>query len=269
MRSVHIARDAVTNAVLLPGRFPSSYSAETYPKNLHWLRTIPTHSQRAYDFPFLYFQADKQDLLVILAHGNGCDIGDYKAHIANFQACNVSVLLWEYPGYGISPGKRTISGVNQHTSRVVEYATKELKWSTEDIVIYGHSIGSGPAMEMHTKLSDGKTPSVAGIILQSPYTSTSAIGQEKVGSCASVLSDGWNNIDKMRDVRCPLLLFHGERDTLIPVAHSHALFEAAVTRTKQLVTYPGYTHNELHWPDVFKRTRTFIAMIRAIRKDRF
>ena len=48
--------------------------------------------------------------------------------------------------------------------------------------------------------------------------------------------------------RSPLLLFHGEADSLVPVAQARAIAEAAGP-TCNVLTLPGVDHVEAYWKD--------------------
>lgn len=263
--SSHYSREAVlcvpnkiTRSVLLPGKTPPSYNAKTFPHNLRW---IPG-KKISWNIPVLYFPKENADLLVIGSHGNGTDIGEYQEYTENFHRAGASVLWWEYPGYGISLGTRTVANVNHHADGVLSYVENELKWPMSKVVLFGHSIGSGSAIRMNAKLQDEKK-TVAGVILQSPYTSTTDVGHDIAGSVSSVMTEGWDNLSEMPKVHSPLLIFHGEKDGLIKVEHSRELIKASVnTNQKKLVTYPKGDHNNLDWSDMFKQTREFIAGLR-------
>ena len=60
----------------------------------------------------------------------------------------------------------------------------------------------------------------------SPYTTIKDVAKNVAGSFLSMfIQEHFNNIEEMKRVKCPVLLIHGEADTLIPSSHSHTLFE--------------------------------------------
>ena len=88
-----------------------------------------------------------------------------------------------------------------HTHTLCRWARDCLKWDSEHVLIYGRSIGTGPAIYA------AKLGLVSGVVLVSPYTSVREIVQEHVGSVISWLTAGssdWNSLDMMRDVECPV-----------------------------------------------------------------
>ena len=69
------------------------------------------------------------------------------------------------------------------------------------------------------------------IILMSPYTTIKEVAKNVVGAfLALMVAEHFNNRDNMKIIRCPVLLIHGEADTLIPSQHSQILFEALMNQ---------------------------------------
>ena len=96
---------------------------------------------------------------------------------------------------------RTHTHTHTHTHTLCRWARDCLKWDSEHVLIYGRSIGTGPAIYA------AKLGLVSGVVLVSPYTSVREIVQEHVGSVISWLTAGssdWNSLDMMRDVECPV-----------------------------------------------------------------
>jgi acetyl esterase/lipase len=58
----------------------------------------------------------------------------------------VHVLAIEYPGYGVYPGSSKAPRILEDADNVFTYITEELNWNPRDIIIFGRSIGSGPAV---------------------------------------------------------------------------------------------------------------------------
>ena len=84
----------------------------------------------------------------------------------------------------------------------------------KDIVICGRSIGSGPAVHLAANRNPG------ALILISPFKSIQETAGTILGIFSFIVKDRFNNISKMKNVTCPLLLIHGQQDNLIPFTHS-------------------------------------------------
>ena len=74
-------------------------------------------------------------------------------------------------------------------------------------------MGSGPACLLASEFQP------RGLVLLSPYTTVKQAAVQIAGSfLAFFLSEHFNNVECIKQTRCPVLLMHGERDDLIPIA---------------------------------------------------
>ena len=102
---------------------------------------------------------------------------------------------------------------------IYEYLTETLKIKSQDIMLFGRSIGTGPA----TWIAAHKNPGL--LILMSAFTSIRKVVKHVAGSFAQYLiKERFKNIDTIKEVKCPVFLVHGKKDTLIPFKHSQQLF---------------------------------------------
>jgi len=192
--------------------------------------------------------------LIIVFHGNGQDIGMFDYYIHSFKRSGASVLLFEYPGYGLSQGARTAANVNSHAETAYNYARTTLGVAANKIFFYGYSIGTGVAIELAAKLND-KDEHIGGLMVQASYTSTTNIAGDIAWKQAHISPlvvqtllpavighEGWDSISKITKITCPFFLFHGEKDELIGVNHAKELYAASVnSHKKQLSLDPQVT----------------------------
>ena len=86
-----------------------------------------------------------------------------------FHVCSIHqhILAFEYPSYGLCVGSKEPNEetINDHAERAYSFVRDTVKWPTNRILIYGHSIGTGPACHI------ASTRPIGGLILQSPYLS--------------------------------------------------------------------------------------------------
>lgn len=76
--------------------------------------------------------------------------------------------MYEYPGYGLCNNKKlTEESVYHNIRKVYSYAKMELNFLSEEIIVYGHSLGTGPSVDIAI---DQNFP-VAAVILQAPFLS--------------------------------------------------------------------------------------------------
>lgn len=171
----------------------------------------------------------------------------------------------EYPGYGIYHGKPSSEQIIIDSEIVFDYLTLRLGVKTQNIIIFGRSIGSGPAAHLAAQRK------VGGLILMSPYTSIRDVAKNIAGSVAQYfVADRFRNIDKMKKVGCSICFLHGKKDKLIPFKHSQDLmeeFEKHIKGKESIISHHYFgenmTHNDFHFvhdlinplKDFFKKTK--------------
>ena len=170
----------------------------------------------------------------------------------------------EYPGYGIYQGKPSSEQIIIDSEIVFDYLTLRLGVKAKNIIIFGRSIGSGPAAHLAAQRR------VGGLVLMSAYTSIKDVAKNIAGSLAQYLvADRFRNIDKMRKIGCSVCFLHGKKDKLIACKHSQELMEEFEKhqKGKDLISFHHFgenmTHNDFHFvhdlinplKDFFKKTK--------------
>ncbi len=172
---------------------------------------------------------------LVYSHGNATDLGQIEPRLQELrERLGVSVLAWDYPGYGQTGGLPGEPATLRGARAVADYATRVLGVPADRLVAYGHSLGGGAAVEMASSWP------CAGLVLQSAFTSAFRVRL----SVNPFPFDKFDNLARLRRVRCPVLVIHGTADTLIPFAHGEQLLAAAPGRKAHLWV-PGAGHNDL------------------------
>ena len=126
---------------------------------------------------------------------------------------------------------------------VFDYLTRERKVPAEHIILFGRSLGSGPSCYLAAKCSEEGKP-IAGLILLSPFTSVyRLVVPQFIG--VTLLGDAFPNIDRIRDIKVPIFIAHGEADNIVPLEHGRALREALPRRRVEFFSHPQMTHNDI------------------------
>ncbi|KAH0643413.1 hypothetical protein KY289_034387 [Solanum tuberosum] len=162
-------------------------------------------------------------MTLLYSHGNAADIGQmFQFFVELSDRLRVNVMGYDYAGYGRSNGEPS----EQNTYADIEAVYKCLKEiyevKEEDIILYGQSIGSGPTLELATKL-----PQIRGVILQSAILSGLRVMYRIK---YSLWLDIYKNIDKIPYVTCPVLVIHiynscdgvglqGTEDDIVDISH--------------------------------------------------
>mmetsp|Transcript_2138 Transcript_2138/g.5595 ORF Transcript_2138/g.5595 Transcript_2138/m.5595 type:complete len:309 (+) Transcript_2138:165-1091(+) len=180
--------------------------------------------------------------LLIYCHANSEDLGSiYPCAQWLCQMMGVHVLVPEYPGYGLCAGNPCEDTVNKAVIAACQFARDGLKWDLNHILIYGRSIGTGPALHA------ARLGCVGGLVLVSPYTNIRDIIQTHVGSVIALIAAGasdWDNRAMIRKVTVPTLLIHGTTDDIIPHQHSKELHELCQA-PKKLVLLEKVGHQDM------------------------
>jgi fermentation-respiration switch protein FrsA (DUF1100 family) len=99
-----------------------------------------------------------------------------------------------------------------------------LGYKKENVIIFGRSMGSGPSCFLAEQFKP------RALILMSPFTSIKDVAYNLIGSISYFVNDHFKNLECMKNIKCPVLLIHGEDDQLIPHSHSKKLFDALLSQ---------------------------------------
>merc|ERR1719386_604151 len=128
-------------------------------------------------------------------------------------------------------------GVQEVALTVFRFLVDEIGVRYEQIILFGRSLGSGPAVYLAAQYP------VGGLILVSAFSSIKGAVQSIVGRLlAWTFQERFPNYRIIANVSCPSLFIHGERDGLIPAEHSLRLFKRCRAR-KLLITPTKMEHN--------------------------
>src|SRR5262249_36745023 len=155
------------------------------------------------------------------------------------RKASVSTFLAEYPGYSDLPGSLSEAGLYDG-GEGARQAFQDIGDSAP-LVIVGRSLGTGVAVELARR----KAPGLLGLV--SPYTSIVGMGRAVVGPFAPLLvPDRFDSLSKISAVSCPVTIFHGTGDEVVPFEMGRRV--AAAGRAVRFVPVEGHGHNDL--PDV-------------------
>lgn len=102
---------------------------------------------------------------------------------------------------------------------VFDYLTTKMNLHPRNIIVFGRSIGSGPA----TWLASRKN--IGALVLMSAFTSIRAVVHHLAGKWAQYLiKERFNNLEHISRVTCPTFIVHGLKDRLIPFKHAQQLY---------------------------------------------
>lgn len=166
-------------------------------------------------------------------HGNAEDLGDIEPTLRAIRDMGFAVFAHDYPGYGASSGKPSERSLYASARVARTYLRKTLNVPAERTLLYGRSLGGGPAVQMATE------ERVAGLVLQSTFVSAFRV----VTRWPILPFDPFRNLAKIDRIHCPLLVMHGQADEVVPFWHGEKLF-AAAREPKRHFWVPAARHND-------------------------
>jgi len=178
-------------------------------------------------------------MVILFFHANAEDLGMSFSVLKHMRdQFRVNVMAAEYPGYGLLGNmKPSEDGVCEVALTTFRYLVDEVGIHYGQIILFGRSLGSGPAVFLASQYP------VGGLILVSAFSSIKGAVQSIVGRfLAWTFAERFPNLRLIPNVSCPSLFVHGELDVLIPAEHSLRLFNRCRAR-KLLITPPRMEHN--------------------------
>lgn len=176
--------------------------------------------------------------VLLYFHGNAGSLLDRTERYRRLRERGYGLLALSYRGYGGNPGSPSEQGLYADARAALAYIRTQ-GMSDSRIILYGESLGTGVAVQLATEMMPGL------IVLEAPYTSVAARGQELYPfiPVKLLIQHRFDSLRKISQVKAPLLLFHGERDTVIPVHMGRTLFEAA-NEPKKAMFFKDNGHND-------------------------
>ncbi len=146
-------------------------------------------------------------------YGNGENIAGIYPVLRDFQPPGTALLVLDYPGYGGSDGRPTEAGLYAAADAAYAALAARPGVDARRVYVYGRSLGSAVATHVAARHA------VAGLMLESPFTSAAAMARHLYRVLpAFVVRLSLDNLATIGQVRCPVLLFHGTADRLVPTA---------------------------------------------------
>jgi alpha-beta hydrolase superfamily lysophospholipase len=222
-------------------------------------RSISTEVEQGISVGGRLHQAGPDAPAILFWHGNGEIAADYDSIATLYNALRITLLVFDYRGYGSGGGSPTCS--NLLTDAVALFQAAEGIFEDQGLApsrLYamGRSLGSAAAIEVASTHGD----TLAGLIVESGFSDTFSL-LARLGvhvSGATEARDGFGNTLKIERVTIPTLIIHGESDVLIPAADSRELFRSSGAGEKKLELIPGAGHNDL----MLVGTRQYFEAIR-------
>jgi fermentation-respiration switch protein FrsA (DUF1100 family) len=185
---------------------------------------------------------------VIVFNGNAGNRA-YRADLAlALGERGFAVMLFDYRGYGGSTGRPGEQGLAADARAVRGYVASRSDVDPGRIIYFGESLGAGVAVGLAVESPP------AALVLRSPFTSLGDVGQLHYPflPVTRLLRDRYPNLERIGRIHCPVAIVAGDRDGIIPITQSRAVFDAA-REPKTWTVVRGADHNDAtlaHGPQV-------------------
>lgn len=217
---------------------------------------LPVMTEDGIPLKAWYAPATSKACTIVFFHGNGDSLVT-AAQIADpYINAGYGFLLAEYRGYSGLKGSPTEQGLYDD-ARADLQALNTRGIGSPHVILYGHSLGTGVAVQMASETR------VGGVLLLAPYLSLPKVGQVHYPflPVESLAKDHFDNERKIGTIHTPLLIARGTEDQVVPPSQGDTLF-ALAGEPKEFHSIQGRGHNDsfdefipisLHWLAQFCR----------------
>ncbi|XP_063223160.1 alpha/beta hydrolase domain-containing protein 17B-like [Bacillus rossius redtenbacheri] len=194
---------------------------------------------------------------LLMSQGNSEDLGlvvGWYLKLGCYLGCDV--VGYDYSGYGASSGRPSERGMYADATAVWHALVDRHHVPPEKVVLYGYSLGTAPTIHLAARHK-----SVAGVVLQAPFTSALRLvcpGVRRTWCC-----DAFNNIDRVGEVHAPVLVVHGIRDDVVEWRHGIEILSRCANPVEPLWLEGGDHYNLSRHEQLWARLGSFLAELEA------
>ncbi|MFV0294759.1 MAG: alpha/beta hydrolase [Hyphomicrobiaceae bacterium] len=195
---------------------------------------------------------------ILYLHGNAGNLAGRADRFRRYQQRGYGLLMMSWRGYSGSTGHPT-EAHNVADARLAYEHLRAEGIPASNIVVYGESLGSGVAVQL------AASEPVGAVVLDAPYTSivdVAALAYPYL-PVRPLLLDRYESNRYIGRVHAPVLILHGERDTIIPVRMGKTLF-ALANEPRKLALFPEGGHVDLDDFGAVDVVATWLGQLRTV-----
>jgi pimeloyl-ACP methyl ester carboxylesterase len=199
------------------------------------------------------FSDQGSNSVVLFLHGNRHNISRFREHYDLFSKLAQSFFTFDYPGYGTSAGAPSESAVYASARAAYDFLISTKGFAPHQMIVYGCSMGGAVAVDLST------THSIAGLITEATFTNSREMAKHLYPYLPlwPFLPIRFRNDEKIRKVRSPVLMIHGEKDPVVPVSMATQLLNATQGNGRLIVVEEAdhiscLTHGEAQLKNVIQ-----------------
>ncbi len=189
--------------------------------------------------------------VVLYFHGNGGSLSYRANRFRALTADGTGLVALSYRGYGGSTGNPSEEGILADARAAYDFAAA--RYPAGRIAVFGESLGTAVAVAIAAEKPVGR------VILESPFTSAADVGASAYFfvPVRLFMKDQFRSDERIGKVKVPVLVLHGERDTIIPIRFGERLFEM-IRSEKRFVRFPEGGHVNLDPLGALREVRAFL-----------
>jgi fermentation-respiration switch protein FrsA (DUF1100 family) len=190
--------------------------------------------------------------VLLYFHGNG---GALRYRVDRFRALTADgqgLVALSYRGYGGSTGSPTEAGILADAKAAYDFAVS--RYPADKLIVWGESLGAGVAVALASEWP------VARVILESPFSAAVDIAAAAYPFVPVrwLMKDQFRSDLRIGKVTAPILIMHGDRDAVVPIALGERLYDLAKS-PKRFVRIAGGGHGNLGSFGALGAVKTFLA----------
>lgn len=187
--------------------------------------------------------------IIIYFNGNEGSFTEQYERLRDIAEAGYGLVAFDYRGFPLSLGRVNEENILNDSLKIFDWAKEKNK----PIVLYGRSLGTGPATYVASKRE------AQALVLETPFTAAVDVAAQRYPfmPVAKLLKDKFLSREWIKDVDEPLFIGHGTADKVIPVQHGKDLF-ALANNGQELWIVEGGTHGDLWARGLWERIEGFL-----------
>ena len=185
-----------------------------------------------------YLKNISDEKVIIYYHGNAGSACDRSFTKKVFEKSGSSIIYVEYAGYSNDDKKPSKELIFRDVENIIDHVEKT---GYKKTVVYGQSIGSGPASH-HTNIKKADS-----LVLVSPFSKLKDIAKSRYPIYPGFIffKENYDNIEMLKDYEGKTLIIHGENDDIIKPKYSKKLYNSIKNNNKEYILLEDRSHNDL------------------------
>lgn len=235
------------------------FRPKTLPKNFHFSADFPMEeinlvASEGGELNGLLLKNKNPKGLMLYFHGNAGSLQRWEKIMEELLPLGWDILIFDYRGYGKSTGRRDEKLMFKDAHLMYDWAKKY--YLPENIIIYGRSIGSAMASYLASEVQPPK------LVLETPFLSMSALFYSYYPFIPPIFSFKYQFRSDIyiQKVKCPILMFHGTKDRVVPYSQGIKLHQLAGNKAELVTFVGGNHHNCMTYPLFWDKIKSFLAL---------